>query len=86
MYRPEFFSGLIFITALLFITMKIPFMFTSLSTVHIYDFHTFTVIYCQNYFNRYISLFPGCHHMNRVLAKCYLFMQCHPGNNQILHL
>ena len=53
MYRPEFVSGLIFITALIFITVKIAFIFMSLSTVHIYDFHIFTIIYYQKYFNRY---------------------------------
>ena len=30
---------------LVFITVRITFIFTSLSTVHIYDFHIFTVIY-----------------------------------------
>ena len=39
-YRPEIFSGLIFTTAqVVFMTAK----FTSLSSVHINDFHTFTV-------------------------------------------
>ena len=45
-YRPEFvyFLGLIFTTAqVVFITAKIAFIFTSLSAVHIYDFHIFTV-------------------------------------------
>ena len=46
LYRPEFFSGHIFTTAqVMFITGKIAFIFTSLSAVHIYDFHIFTVIY-----------------------------------------
>ena len=45
LYRPEFFSGLIFTTAqVVFIIAKITFIFTSLSTVHIYNFHTFTVV------------------------------------------
>ena len=36
--------GLIFTTAqVVFITAKITFIFTSLSAVHIYDFHIFTV-------------------------------------------
>ena len=40
------FSSLIFSTAQeVFITAKIAFIFTSLSTVPIYDFHIFTVIY-----------------------------------------
>ena len=40
MYRPEFFSGLIFTTAQeVVITAKITFTFTSLSAVHIIDFH-----------------------------------------------
>ena len=41
------FSGLIFITAVnsvVNISAKIAFIFTSLSAVHIYDFHIFTVI------------------------------------------
>lgn len=44
-YRPKFFSGLLLTTAqIVFILVKIAFMFTSLSAVHIYDFHMFTVI------------------------------------------
>ena len=40
----NFFSGLIFTTAhLVFITVKIAFILTSLSTVQIDDFHIFTV-------------------------------------------
>ena len=40
----NFFSGLIFTTAqAVFITAKITFIFTSLSAVHMYDFHIFTV-------------------------------------------
>ena len=40
-----FFSGLIFTTVQVrFVTVKIAFIFTSLSTAHIYDFHIFTVI------------------------------------------
>ena len=43
-YRSELFSGLIFTTAqAVFITAEIAFIFTSLSPVHIYDFHIFTV-------------------------------------------
>ena len=43
---PEFFSGLIFITAqVVFITAKIAFIFTYLSAVQICEFHIFTVIY-----------------------------------------
>ena len=39
----NFFSGLIFTTAqVVFITAKISFIFTSLSTVQIYDFHILT--------------------------------------------
>ena len=46
LYRPEFLSYLIFTTAqVVFITVKIAFILTSLSTVHIYDFHIFTIIY-----------------------------------------
>ena len=42
----EFFSGLAFTTSqVVFFTAKIAFKFTSLSAVHIYDFHMFTVIY-----------------------------------------
>ena len=51
-YRPEYFflSGLILTTArVVFITIKIAFIFTSLSAVHIYDFHIFTVIYSKEY-------------------------------------
>ena len=33
----------------MFITIKIAFIFTSLSAVHIYDFHIFTVIYSKEY-------------------------------------
>ena len=46
-YRADFFffSGLIFTTAqVVFITVKIAFIFMSLSAVHIYDFRKFTVI------------------------------------------
>ena len=44
-YRPKFFSGLLLTTAqIVFVFVKIAFMFTSLSAVHIYDFHMFTVI------------------------------------------
>ena len=40
------FLGLNFTTAqAMFITAKIAFIFTSLSVVHLYDLHTFTVIY-----------------------------------------
>ena len=43
-YRPKFFSDLIFTTTqAVFIAAKITFTFKSLSTVHIYDFHIFTV-------------------------------------------
>ena len=46
LYRPEFFSGLIFTTAqVVFITAKIAFIFTSLSAVQIYDFHISTLVY-----------------------------------------
>ena len=39
------FSGVIFTTAkVVFIMARIVFMFTSLSAVHIYDFHVSTVI------------------------------------------
>ena len=51
-YRPEYFflSGLILTTArVVFITIKIAFIFTSLSAVHIYDFHIFTVIYSKGF-------------------------------------
>ena len=51
-YRPEYFflSGLILTTArVVFITIKIAFIFTSLSAVHIYDIHIFTVIYSKEY-------------------------------------
>ena len=42
---PEFFSGLISITAqVVFITANIAFAFTSLSAVHLIDFHIFKVI------------------------------------------
>ena len=45
-YRPESFSGLIFTTAqVVFITVKITSIFTSLSAVQIYDFYIFTVVY-----------------------------------------
>ena len=41
-----FFSGLIFTTAhVVFITVKIAFILTSLSAVQIDDFHIFTVVY-----------------------------------------
>ena len=41
----NFFPGLIFATAqVVFITAKIVFIFTSLSAVHIYDFHVSTAI------------------------------------------
>ena len=43
-YRPEFFSGLLFTTAL-FITVKITFIFMSLFAVLIYDLHIFTAQY-----------------------------------------
>ena len=47
-YRPEFFSGLLFTTAkVVFITAKITLKFMSLSTVQIYDFHIFLVVYIQ---------------------------------------
>ena len=43
--RPEFFSGPIFTTAqVAFITAKIAFIFTSLSTVQKCYFHIFTVM------------------------------------------
>ena len=43
-YRPEIFSGLIFNTAqVVFMTAK----FTSLSSVHINDFHKFTIRKCR---------------------------------------
>ena len=46
----NFLSGLIFTTAqVVFITGRITFIFTSLSTVQIYDFHVFTVVYCPLY-------------------------------------
>ena len=42
----NFLSGLIFTTSqVVFITGRITFIFTSLSTVQIYDFHVFTVVY-----------------------------------------
>ena len=45
-YRPESFSGLNFTTAqVVFITVKITSIFTSLSAVQIYDFYIFTVVY-----------------------------------------
>ena len=45
-YRPESFSGLIFTTAqVVFITVKITLIFTSLSAVQIYDFYIFTAVY-----------------------------------------
>ena len=45
-YKPEFLPGLLFTTAsVVFITAKIAFIFTSLSTVQIYDFHIFTDVY-----------------------------------------
>ena len=45
-----FLSGLILTTArVVFITIKIAFIFTSLSAVHIYDIHIFTVIYSKEY-------------------------------------
>ena len=45
-YRPESFSGLIFTTAqVVFITVKITSIFTSLSAVQIYDIYIFTVVY-----------------------------------------
>ena len=45
-YRPEFFSGLLFTaTQVVFITAKIAFIFTSLTAVQIYDFHIFTTVY-----------------------------------------
>ena len=44
LYGLEFFSGLVFTSAyLVFITAKIASIFISLSAVHIYDFHSFTV-------------------------------------------
>ena len=44
-HRPEFFSGLIFTTAqIAFITAKIVFIFTSLSTFQKCYFHIFTVM------------------------------------------
>ena len=44
LYKPEFFSGLIFTTAqVIFITVKIAFIFMSLTAVRIYDFYLFTV-------------------------------------------
>ena len=44
LYRSELFSGLIFTNAqAVFITAKIAFIFTSLSPVHIYDFHILTL-------------------------------------------
>ena len=47
-YRPEFFSGLLFTTAkVVFITAKITLKFMSLSSVQIYDFHIFLVVYIQ---------------------------------------
>ena len=45
-YRPEFLTGLIYITAqVVFITAKITFILTSLSAVQIYDFHIFTAVF-----------------------------------------
>ena len=45
-----FFSDLIFTTAqVVFITVKITFIFTFLSAVQIYDFHIFTVVYSLLY-------------------------------------
>lgn len=42
-YRPKFFSGLLLTTAqIVFVFVKIAFMFTSLSAVHIYDFHVYS--------------------------------------------
>ena len=44
-YRLESFSGLSFTTAqVVFITAKIPFIFTSLSAVQKCDFHTFIIV------------------------------------------
>ena len=43
-YRLESFSGLSFTTAAVFITAKIPFIFTSLSAVQKCDFHTFIIV------------------------------------------
>ena len=43
-YKAEFFSGLIFtIVQVVHISARIAFIFTSLSTVQIYDFHIFLV-------------------------------------------
>lgn len=50
-YRPKFFSGLLLTTAqIVFVFVKIAFMFTSLSAVHIYDFHmlqSFNSVSCR---------------------------------------
>ena len=51
----NFFSGLIFTTAqVVFISEKITFIFTSLSTVQIYDFHIFTVIDKKQHLKLYV--------------------------------
>ena len=46
LYKPEFFSDLIFILIqVVFITARIASIFISSTAVHIYEFHIFTVIY-----------------------------------------
>ena len=52
-YRPEFFSGLLFTTTqVVFITAKIAFIFTSLTAVQIYD-----SIYSQLLIHHFMGLF-----------------------------
>ena len=52
-YRPEFFSGLLFTTTqVVFITAKIAFIFTSLTAVQIYD-----SIYSQPLIHHFMGLF-----------------------------
>lgn len=49
--------GLIFTTTEeVFITARIASIFVSLTTVHVYDFHIFTVMYAHVFFLRVVSL------------------------------
>ena len=81
----KFFSGLIFTTAqVVFITVKVTFIFTSLSAVQIYDFHIFTVIYnrlCSNL----IKLNLCMHERQSSLLTNFLFDNIHSKTQILLY-
>ena len=81
----KFFSGLIFTTAqVVFITVKVTFIFTSLSAVQIYDFHIFAVVYnrlCSNL----IKLNLCMHERQSSLLTNFLFDNIHSKTQILLY-